>query len=69
MFYKNNENLYDNFAQIFFKSKKININLEIDLITFPPQKKIEAVLNGRKIMELSHPSHYTQHNTTWRKLL
>jgi len=49
LFYKNNENLYDNFAQIFFKSKKININLEIDLITFPPQKKIEAVLNGRKI--------------------
>ena len=48
-FYKNNKNLYDNFAQICFKSKKINLNLEIDLITFPPQKKIEAILNGRKI--------------------
>lgn len=48
-FYKNNKNLYDNFAQIFFKSKRINLNLEIDLISFPPQKKIEAVLNGKKI--------------------
>ena len=49
LFYKNNKNLYDNFAQIFFISRKININLEIDLITYPPEKKIVAILDGGKI--------------------
>ena len=49
LFYENNKNLYDNLSNIFFESLKTNIKLEIDLLTFPAEKKIDAFTKNKKI--------------------
>ncbi len=53
-FYKqyidNNHKLYDNLALVLFSSKKLNLKLDIDLITFPAEKNIIVKSNNKKIV-------------------
>lgn len=49
-FVNNNPKLYDSLALIIFSSKKLNLKLDIDLITFPAEKNIIAQCNNKKIV-------------------
>lgn len=49
-FAENNPKLYDNLALVLFNSKKMNLKLDIDLITFPSEKNIIAEFNDKKII-------------------